>query len=376
MYRLNEHLDQHLGTSYTAAQVEIRLRGAVIYRAAVGTVAADGDVLAHSKPYPVRRDTLFDLASLTKIITATAFFRLTDSGRVRIDSPVSEILPEFSGWRPIAPYENPLNLGELITVQTPTPTPQLVNASEITFAQLLSHSSGLPAWVNLRAGASVAERQKMLLESTFAYTPNTQALYSDVGFMLLGLAIERLTDVPLAVAIKRLVIRPLELSATYGPIRPDETGLLNVAPTEFCPWRGRRLHGEVHDENAATLEGVAGHAGLFGTAADMAILGQIYLAKGGGFVPTRLAQEAVRRQIDDRGLGWMMRTPGKSSSGALFSADSYGHTGFVGNSLWVDPQRQLVVALLTNNVFFGRHRDEFFGFRIRFHDLVIECLEE
>jgi CubicO group peptidase (beta-lactamase class C family) len=194
-----------------------------------------------------------------------------------------------------------------------------------------------------------------------------------VGFILLGMAIQRLTDKSLDQAMKSLVIKPLELTVRYGPITRG-----NVAPTEFCAWRQRRLVGEVDDENSATLHGVAGHAGLFGTAADVATLGQLYLNKGGGFISPRLAQNATRAHIEDRGLGWMIRTPEGSSSGRLFSAGSFGHTGFVGTSLWVDPQRELVCALLTNNVFFGRdqrHRDDLVRFRSLFHDTLIEALE-
>jgi len=224
----------------------------------------------------------------------------------------------------------------------------------------------------LRKADTEVARMEMCLSTAFSYPTGTRVVYSDVGFILLGLTIERLTDKPLDQAMKSLVIKPLDLTIRYGPI----TG--NVAPTEFCAWRQRRIVGEVHDENSATLHGVAGHAGLFGTATDAAALGQLYLNKGGGFISSRLAQNATRTHIEDRGLGWMMRSPEGSSSGRFFNAASFGHTGFVGTSLWIDPQRELVCALLTNNVFFGRdqlHRDDLTRFRPLFHDTVIAALE-
>lgn len=362
MQALDTLLRENLGSVYTAASVEIRQRGAVIYRATFGSTDPEGKL---DGP-PVRKTTLFDYASLTKLFTTSAFFRLVDAGHVRMDTPVSHILPEFDGLRPIQPYENPLNLGELIPV-VPS-TDEKVDAGAITFWHLLTHSSGLPAWINLRRAENKAGRLALCLETPFSYLPGTQVVYSDVGFILLGLAIERLTDAPLQAAMKRLVQRPLDLSIQYGPA-PD------APPTEFCNWRGRRVVGEVHDENSATLDGVAGHAGLFGTANDMAVLAQIYLSGGGGFISPRLVRAATQLQIGDRGLGWMMRTPGLSSSGQFFSENSYGHTGFVGNSTWVDPERQIVCVLLTNNVFFGRDKTKLFAFRPGFHDAVIRALE-
>ena len=177
----------------------------------------------------------------------------------------------------------------------------------------------------------------MCLKSAFAYPTGTRVVYSDVGFMVLGRVIESLTAWPLDQAMRMLVQRPLNLSIRYGPVTDHP-----VAPTEVCPWRHRRLVGEVHDENAASLHGIAGHAGLFGTAADVATLGQVFLAEGDGFLSPRLVHESIRRQIDNRGLGWLMRSPEGSPSGRSFSETSFGHTGFTGTSLWVDPQRQLV----------------------------------
>jgi CubicO group peptidase (beta-lactamase class C family) len=362
---VDDLLIESVGRVYTAASAEIRRHGATIFQASYGTHDPDGKLDNHAAS--VRPDTLFDFASLTKLFTTTAFLRLVDSDQVALNTPVGAILPAFNGNRPIRPYPNPLNTGELITIVPPTA--DLVDAGAVTFEQFLTHSSGLPAWLNLCDKQTEAERIELCLTTSFAYPPGTQVVYSDVGYILLGKAIERITGKRLDVAMADLVIRPMGLSARYGPIAG------NVAPTELDPWRGRRIVGEVHDENSATLGGIAGHAGLFGTCTDVAALGQLYLDSGGGLISPDLVANATRRHIEDRGLGWMLRSEG-SSSGNYFSDTSFGHTGFVGTSLWVDPQRELVCALMTNNVFYGRDKEPIIKFRRAFHDTVIQALGE
>lgn len=364
MRALEELLQGALGSVYTAAAVQIRRRGEVIYSATLGTLDPEG---RPDQGEPVRSDTFFDFASLTKLYTATAFFRLFDAGVIKLDTPVAKFLPEFSGERAIKPYPHPLNTGEL--VQVVPPADQRVDARTVTFWHLLTHSSGLPAWLNLREADDIPARLAMCLHSNFACEPGTQVVYSDVGFILLGLVVAKVNGTSLEQAMQSLVIRPMGFTMRYGGITE------NVVPTEFCQWRKRRLVGEVHDENAATLDGVAGHAGLFGTVTDAASLGQLYLDDGDHLIEKETVNKATTLQIGDRGLGWMMRSPEGSSSGKYFSPNSYGHTGFVGNSLWVDPERKLVCALLTNNVFFGRDKEKIIAFRKQFHDTVIESLE-
>ena len=368
MHTLDTLLHDSLGTVFTAASVEVRQRGSVIYRAAVGSLDPEGNLTGDYPP--VQRDTLFDYASLTKLFTTAAFFRLVDAGHVTVDTPVIDVLPAFGGSRPIRPYPDPLKPG--VVVEVVPATDALVDANAITFRHLLTHSSGLPAWINLRDAADIPSRLQMCLTTPFSYPTGTRVVYSDVGYILIGEAIAKLTDTPLNEAVRRLVIKPLDLHLRYSPI-PDPVG--KVPPTEFCQWRQRRIVGEVHDENSATLNGVAGHAGLFGTASDVATLAQVFLADGGGFITPRLAHEAVRRQIEDRGLGWMLRSVQGSSSGSLFSENSFGHTGFVGNSVWADPARQLICVVLTNRVFFGRNPDAIMAFRPKFHDALITALE-
>jgi CubicO group peptidase (beta-lactamase class C family) len=178
------------------------------------------------------------------------------------------------------------------------------------------------------------------------------------------------------------VLQPLGL--TYTTHNPLAHGVPSdeIVPTERCAWRKRRCIGEVHDENAASLGGVAGHAGLFSTAWEVAVLGQMYL-NGGCYGGTRiLSAELVEQmtntqanwQDNPRGLGWMLRSQNGSSSGKWFSPSSYGHTGYTGTSLWIDPERALIVVLLTNRVYGGRDPTGIARLRPLLHDAIIEAL--
>lgn len=319
---------------------------------------------------PVQPDTRFDLASLTKLYTTTAFLHLVESGQVGLDQPVADVLPAFGGMRPIGAAEDPL-------AKTPLPAdPQRageqVDAGRITFRHLLIHTSGLPAWRSVYAHCGppphlplaedeLNDRQGRALAALVGYPflaqPGESYLYSDIGLMLLGFAVARLSGLGrLDRAIRALVTEPLGIDALFCPTVADRA---SIAPTEQCVWRGRRLVGEVHDENAAGLGGVAGHAGIFATAAAVCRLGRLFLNGGEGLLSPALVAESVREQHASpdgirRGLGWQLRSDPQPSCSTDFSLASFGHTGFTGTSLWCDPERDLCVALLTNRVYPGR----------------------
>jgi len=369
--RINTFLAHGLGSIYSAVSVHVLRDNMPIFSAAFGTGDPDG---RFEQTSAVNADTFFDLASLTKLFTTTALFRLIDAGHATLDTPLVTVLPEFDGVRPIRPYPHPLNTGEWVEVVPPTELK--INASMITLRQLLSHSSGLPAWLNLRYLPDNVARLQACFTTPFAYPPGTRVVYSDIGYILLGEVVTRLSGKDsLATAIQTLVLHPLGMTVHYRHAPADLSVQVAVAPTEFCQWRQRRIVGEVHDENAASFGGISGHAGLFGTARDVAALGQVYLDHGSGFISPELVQEATRMQIEDRGLGWMLRSAELSSSGQYFSPGSYGHTGFTGTSLWIDPERRIVCALLTNAVFYGRDRMAILKFRRDFHDMLIETFD-
>jgi len=298
---------------------------------------------------PVTTNTRFDLASITKVVTAIAFLRLVEQGVTNIDGAVRDVLPSAFGADQ--------------------------SVGRITWRHLLAHNSGLPADVDLKGARDVAEARAITLTISPGGPPGEHVVYSDVGFMLLGFAVEALSREPLDIAVQRLVLDPLGLArARYRPEPSDP-----VAQTEVCGWRRRRLRGEVHDENAAALGGVAGHAGLFGTAQEVARLGRCLLDGGAPLLRRDTVSEMLQVQARDgdvrRGLGVSLWSPDPDTTGHPFGTRSYGHTGFTGTSLWVDPERRLVVALLTNTVSRGREDRGFWAARIAIHRAIVETAD-
>jgi CubicO group peptidase (beta-lactamase class C family) len=287
----------------------------------IGIVTAEGERathvagLAQREPtsVPMRRDTWFDLASLTKVMfTTPAILRLVAVGRIALDDPLTVALPDLRYYDPSAPERR------------------------LTFRQCLSHQTHLPAVEPLYTyGQEPATLRAFILQRAWRAGP---PCYSDINFMLLGIAIERLTG-------RALAEQPLSPGLSF---RPDPDA---CAATERCPWRGRVLCGEVHDENAYALGGAAGHAGLFGT-----IDGVLDFALGLLQGPTD-ANAAIRtRQSATRTLGWEARYDGWFGGDAC-SAETLGHTGFTGTALWIDFARGRAWALLTNRVHPSRHHD-------------------
>ncbi len=272
--------------------------------------------------------TIWDLASLTKVIgTTSAMLQLVGSGRVVLDSPVVRYLPEWKAG----------------------------GAASITVRHLMTHSAGLPAWRPFYKEAGSAEEVVQQLFATGPDTvPGTRFLYSDLGFMLLGKLVERVSGQPLAQYDVDHVFAPLGMADTR--YLPPAEWQPRIAPTEQDPWRQRKLRGEVHDENAAKIGGVSGHAGLFSSGRDLARFARMYLSNG-ALDGVRVLDAATMAQftrvqdttVSRRALGWETPTGG-NSAGHRFSAAAFGHTGFTGTSLWMDPKQDVFVLLLTNRV--------------------------
>ncbi len=348
---ITELLESGLFSVYTAAASAIFYKGNLVYHVRVGKPNPDKE-----PERDISEDSLFDIASITKIFVTTAFLSIFYKKGFSIDTPVSSILPGFSGKRPVASGNRFFDIGK------------------ITFRHLLTHSAGLPSWKPYYKSTRGEDLKKAVLSSELAYTPGEMVLYSDPGFMIIGWALERITGKSLRDVVKETVIEPEGLQNTdYGPIRSER-----CIATEFCPWRRRRLCGEVHDENAFALGGVAGHAGIFSTAYDVARLGLAWLEGISGVshfgLPRRVFVEGVIPQKEfqnqRRGLGWALWTQG--SPARYLSKNTFGHSGFTGTSLFVDPDRELVVSLLTNRVYYGRNPAEILLFRIKFHRKVAE----
>ena len=379
-------MQQGLTSTFPSGVLLVQHRGEVLFSQAYGWVDPETRSIA------THRSTLFDLASLTKVFTASAFMTLVARGSVTLETPIAAVFPEMRGRHPLLPPIDPHSKKPLPPI--PAYVGREVDTREVTFRHLLTHTSGLAAWVDCcrppspppvplphQVPQDLRARRlgKVVHSPRFAFPPGETVHYSDVGFILLGEAVERLSRKPLPEYLREAVLHPLGMqSVTYNPLAHD-VPREQIAPTENCPWRGRRLWGEVHDENAACLGGVAGHAGLFATAKDLARLGQSFLEHSRGFLPADLAAEMVREHAyagaERRGLGWKLQTAAESPVGSALNLQSFGHTGFTGTSLWVDPSRQLVVALLTNRVYFGRNGEPIARFRVRLHDTVATTID-
>jgi CubicO group peptidase (beta-lactamase class C family) len=269
--------------------------------ASIGVGHLDWD----TSPVP-DENTMWDLASLSKVIgTTTAAIRLWEEGRLNLDAPVQKYIPEFTGKHK-----------ELVTVRN-----------------LLTHSSGLPAWRPLYKEARTPEEAIQLVFTTPLDTlPNVRMVYSDLGIITLGKIVERISGESLDGYLALHVFGPLGMKSTM--YRPPAWMRQRIAPTERDPWRGRLVYGEVHDENSLALGGVAGHAGLFSTGHDLAIFAQMYL-QGGSYKGVRVMSEAAVKtftQVQDsalsnRALGWEVPT-GTNSAGHLLSRHAFLDTGF------------------------------------------------
>ncbi len=380
-----------LPATFPALSICVIHHGDIILRDAWGWI----DPAA--KDTAVTTDSRFDLASVSKLITHTAFLALVSDGKIALDSRLVEVVPEFGRINPraVKSGQDP-DTRKLLPIESRF-RGQQVDPTDVTFQQLLTHTSGLPPWrsVYLHAAAEPppppaegdpydAERWRRGLQAMvkfpFAGTVGDTVRYTDIGIMLLGEAIARLQGCPLDQALSELVTQPLGLSTfTHNPVARG-IPRNQVVPTEFDDhWRMRRAWGEAHDENACGVGGVAGHAGLFATAIDVARFGQAWLCGDSRLlISPALLQLATRQHANGQfrlGLGWMLKAEQDSSAGDRYSAGSYGHTGYTGTSLWIDPGRQLVSAVLANRVYHGRDPDGIHAFRRALHDLIVEAVD-
>ncbi len=296
--------------------------------------------------------TVWDLASLTKVVgTTSAMLQLVGQRKVALDSPVVRYLPEWHA----------------------------AGADRVTVRQLMTHSAGLPAWRPFYKEAETAAEAIGQLFGTGPDTvPGARLLYSDLGFMLLGKLVERVSGEPLAQYDAAHVFAPLRMTDTR--YLPPANWLARIAPTEQDPWRQRKLRGEVHDENAFRVGGVSGHAGLFSSGRDLTRFARLYLQNGTldgqrVFDATTVA-EFTRVQdstVSRRALGWETPTGG-NSAGHRLSPVAFGHTGFTGTSLWMDPKQGLFVLLLSNRVNPTRENRKIGAVRVAIADAAVGAL--
>ncbi len=333
--------------AFPAATVEAGCRDRVRWRRAFGRLTYAPDAL------PVSDDTLFDLASLTKVVaTASLVMRGVDAGTLALDDRVADRLPAWRG----------------------------TDRERVTIADLLEHASGLTAYLPFfRDHHGRAEIERAICTLPLEYAPRSQSIYSDLGFMLLAFILEDVNHAPLAAQFKGII----RLTAEDFLFNPPRELRERCAPTELDLWRGRLLQGEVHDENAWELGGAAGHAGLFGTAAGVGAFARLILdgllseagswKPGAGSWKRETLARFVRKSAvpgSSRALAWDTMLP-TSSSGTRLTPRAIGHTGFTGTSLWIDPAQDLYIVFLTNRVHPTRDNNQIQPVRRALHDAIV-----
>jgi serine-type D-Ala-D-Ala carboxypeptidase len=341
-------LEEAIATrAFPACSVAVTLQGKLIVHKAFGRFTYESSSSA------VSSDSIFDLASITKVVATTAMAMiLYERGVLDLEAPVSAIIPEFA-------------LGDAAR-------------AEVTLRMLLAHSSGLPAYEKLFLQAKTREELvNAALATGLTCKPGTRAEYSDIGFIIMGIALEHLAYEALDVFCQREVFGPLAMShTTFNPGK----ALHEIIPpaADDRSFRHRIIQGEVQDENASVLGGVAGHAGLFSTAEDIARFAHGMVNGGYPILRPDTVQLFTRRESapegTSRALGW--DTPSSpSQSGRYFGPRSFGHLGYTGTSLWIDPDRQLSITLLTNRTWPDCQNQAIKQVRPAFHDAVVEALE-
>lgn len=300
----------------------------------------------------VTAETIFDIASLTKpVATVTMAMILYQRGFLDLDATVASVVPELDS----------------------SPDP---GSRHITFRMLLSHSSGLPAHLRLFERTKGDEVFHAACSSPLEAVPGTRAEYSDIGFIVLGKALERLADDTLDSFCRREIFGPLGMPRTM--FKPPAAMKSSMPPAQDdAQWRGSIVQGEVDDENASAMGGVAGHAGLFSNVSDLAAFANCMLRGGEPILRPQTVELFTTRQNVPQGTSWALGwdTPSTpSQSGKYFSSHSYGHLGFTGTSLWIDPERQLSVTLLTNRTWPDRRSQAIKQVRPALHNAIVEAL--
>ena len=303
----------------------------------------------------VTNDNLFDIASITKVVATTAMAMvLYERGLLDLDTPVVALVPEFASSAD-------------------------VRRNEVTLRMLLAHSSGLPAYAKLYLQARTPqELLTIAFQIELTADPGARAEYSDIGFIVLGVALARIADEPLEMFCRREILGPLGMvSTTFNPAA--SLGSTCVPTANDQEFRHRIIQGEVQDENTSVLGGVAGHAGLFSTARDLSVFALAMLSAGNSVVRPDTLSLFTSRQMaphgTSRALGW--DTPSApSQSGRYFSGRSFGHLGYTGTSLWIDAEKVLSIVLLTNRTWPDCKNQGIRQVRPQIHDAIVEALEK
>lgn len=342
--RIMEYLQTEITSgSLPGCVISISHKGETVLREALGNRMVD------PHPAKVEVDTMFDLASLTKVVaTLPAILKLMDQGKISLQDCVCTYIPAFSAF----------------------------GKESITVEHLLTHTAGLPAHRQFYAeNLSTEQIIERINQEALVASPGTKVIYSDLGFIILYHLIEKITGERFDIYVEREIFQPLEMTMTgFNPEYPSN----RFAATEYNELLEDYKCGVVHDDNTEAMNGVSGHAGLFSTIEDLEKYARL-IENNGVYQGKRILSRpaiAISRQsytpfdLDQRGLGWMLKSPKSVSTGDYFSAETYGHTGFTGTSIWFDPRIDLHVIFLTNSVHFGRE-NVITGLRAKLHNLIL-----
>ncbi|MGG0669638.1 serine hydrolase domain-containing protein [Lederbergia citrisecunda] len=328
------------------AVIRVRHKGKLILDEAVGTTSLEEDSV------PITSSHLFDMASLTKVmVTLPAILQICETGEIHLHDKVATFIPSF----------------------------QKAGKESVTIKQLLTHSSGLTAHrPYFERRLSVAHVLKEIEEERLEYAPDTNVVYSDLGFILLMEVIEKVTGLKIDEYARLYLFEPMGMKDTgYKPVYERQ----RYAPTEYYDHLQGYKYGIVHDENTESMGGISGHAGLFSTMEDLTLFTEM-LENDGVHEGKKILDphwlELSRYNFtpfaeESRGLGWQLKGSGASPAGDLMAASTYGHTGFTGTSFYIDPEQELTVMLLTNRVYFGRHL-AMIRLRPRLHNTIYTTL--
>lgn len=327
---------------FSGAAYEIGTLDRIIAQGHIGTLEWGGA--------PVSENSLWDIASITKVIVSLGAMRLFEAGELCLDDTVTRFLPEYAG----------------------------TDKADITLFDLMTHTSGIPGQQPMYK--QITTREGMLegiRKLPLRFARGTDVEYTSQGYIVLGTILEKVYGGGLDALLSLEVLRPLAMNETLYNPGPELHS--QIAATEDCPWRGRIVKGQVHDENAVVLGGVCGHAGLFSCVHDLVNVCKAMLAEGYADGTRFLSPSTVALMSRNhtphlklaRGLGWMSKDLHNSPAGDLFSRKAFGHTGFTGTSIWIDPERGLYAVLLTNRVHPSRQSEEIRRVRSVFHNLAV-----
>jgi CubicO group peptidase (beta-lactamase class C family) len=335
-------------SAFPGCAISIGHRGKLILEQSFGHYTYD----IHSSKVEV--NSIFDLASLTKVVaTTTTAMILYDQGRLNLDQKVIEIVPEFTG-------------GE---------------KDEVTIRHILTHTSGLPGWVRFYLDLEGKERiVQEICDTELINEPGTTYVYSDLGMILVQKILETIAQKPLDQLVRDYVTTPLNMNRTF--YNPDSGLIKQIVPTEISEWHQKLVHGFVHDENTYVMGGVSGHAGLFSTVQDLSIFCQMYLNNGFYDNKRIIKAETInlftsRQDIVEgstRALGWDTRSEEHSMAGEYMSMSAFGHSGFTGTTVWIDPENQVFIVFLSNRVYPTRENRKISGVRPIVHNYVMKSI--